>query len=404
MNLMLPTSMMNTANEAGKLQTLALWLIVASSVSISLPTPLLSLTTGLFLVAWLLIGLTGRNFGELFQKIWVNPVAKVSLLLWLAIALGMSWSSTTWQEAWNGFGKYRELLLLPLMASLLTEGWGKRVFYGFLAGHIIGMLLSYLQWMGYAPLSKGVMPSGFHSHIPFATFEAFLIYACLFLGFHDKARRNLFFLLSIAMLFNLLFINTGRTGFLVLALLALTFMITQWKVKGFIAYLVIATLAFGLLYQYSPTFKKRLIQETTQEIELADVNSNMGTYHLRPTLWKNALLIIQENPLTGFGTGSFLHEYQRISGAESKNPHQQFLLTWVELGIGGLFLLCYLLYTQWKTSRHLPAPNQYIAYGFLIAFILHSFLNSSIMDNVEGHFYALMSVALWADDKSWTST
>lgn len=98
------TSITNTANETGKLQTLALWLIVASSASISLPTPLLSLTTGLFLVVWLLIGLTGHNFGELFKKIWGNPVTKVSLLLWFAIALGMSWSSTTWQEAWNGFG------------------------------------------------------------------------------------------------------------------------------------------------------------------------------------------------------------------------------------------------------------------------------------------------------------
>lgn len=388
-------------HKYGKLHTLALWLMIASAAAISLPTPLLSLSTGLFLLTWLLIGVRNHNFRELFHSIMAQPVARTALLFWLLIGLGMLWSSASWQEAWDGFGKYRELLLLPLMASLLVDQWSKRIFYGFLAGHVIALVLSYLQWLGYAPLAKGIMPSGFHSHIPFGTFEAFLIYACLLLGVYDKTKRSLLFLLSGIMLFNLLFINTGRAGFLVMAVLLFTFMILRWKWRGGAAYIVILLLGFTLLYQYSPTFQKRFVQETTKEIELAEVNSNMGDYHLRPTLWKNALLLIQENPVTGYGTGSFLNEYERLSGAENKNPHQQFLLTWVELGLAGLFSLCYLLYVQWKESQKLAKPNQYIAYGFLLAFVIHSFLNSSIMDNVEGHFYALLSVALWTNKETW---
>jgi O-antigen ligase len=287
----------------------------------------------------------------------------------------------------------------------MTRKWSIRILYAFLIGYIISLTLSYIQWTGYAPLSRDNLPSGFHTRIQLGTLEAFSFYICsIFLIFKTNANlRNLYITLIIITLFNLLFINTGRSGYIVFVLLLFMLQFLLWRWKG----LALATLAVILgsfvLYQYSPSFHER-IENTIAEITEINTNLNKENVGVRSTLWINAISIIQENPIFGSGTGSYPIEYKKISnGMDSKNPHQQFLLTWAEQGFLGLFLLLSLLYKQWQVAQTFPQPEKYLAYGFLATFIVHSLFNSSIMDNLEGHFYALMTVALWInkEDLAW---
>lgn len=378
------------------------WLIVLSAFAISLPTPIIGITTGLFMIGWLVLLAFSPDIRlSLIKTISKNSVAKISLFLWLLIGAGITWSSASWGEALNIFGKYRELLLIPLMLTLMTRKWSMRILYAFLIGYVISLALSYTQWAGFAPLSRDNLPSGFHTRIQLGTLEAFSLYVCsiLLILKTNPNLRNLYIILIGASLFNLLFINTGRSGYIVFALLFFILQFLLWRWKG----LVLATLAMALgvlvLYQYSPNLHER-VKNTTTEITEINSNLNKENVHARSTLWINAITIIQRNPVFGSGTGSYPIEYKEISnGAGSKNPHQQFLLTWAEQGLLGLLLLLYLLYTQWQTAKAFPQPDRYLAYGFLVTFIVHSLFNSSIMDNLEGHFYALMTVAFWGNEE-----
>ena len=387
--------------QTPRLLSIAQWLVVLSAAAISLPTALVGITTGLFLISWILLGFTGDGFRVTLNTLTQNLVARAAMLLWLFVGIGMIWSSATPHIAFETFGQYRELLLIPLMMSVMQQGVPLRVFYGFLAGHFAATLLAYVPWISAGTATLGASASGFHSHIPFGTFAAFLIFACLILGMAQKPIRARLFSMAGVMAFHLLFINTGRAGFVILGLLLLIFAVSYWRWRGLIAYCGVALLTLSVLYQYSPTFKNRLIEATQIEIAAREINRTTEASHARPALWINTLNIIEKTPAFGTGTGSFRTEYKKISPVESRNPHQQFLLTWAELGVPGLLLLIFLLYSQFSALAKQPRSKQLIAYGFLLAFIIHSFINSSILDNVEGHFYALLSVALWADREEW---
>lgn len=374
------------------------WLIVASAVAISLPTPLIGLTTGLFLLTWISIAVKFNCFSELVKKIINHPIALPALLLWLFFGIGILWSSASSSDAWRIFGKYRELLLLPLMLSILTKEWTERIIYGFIIGHMIGMIFSFFQWFGYFNITG--MPSGFHSHIQYSTLEAFAIFAITIIAYNHKntSIKISLFILAFIMLFNLFMINTGRSGYIVFFMILAVGLLILYRWQGMLIFFLTATISVGILYSTSAPFQAR-INSTIAEVKNTKTNME-STAHSRPVLWINALNIIKKAPIFGHGTGSFLTEYRQISTVgESKNPHQQYLLVWAELGIIGLLFLLYLYYRQVIIANHMEPKNKYLAYCLLVTFLSHTLFNSALMDNVEGHFYAILSAALWADNE-----
>ena len=385
-----------------KLTLVSSWLIVFTAVAVSLPVPILSLATAVIVVLWLIY--VFLNPQQIFDTIKNNRIAMLSLALWGLIGLGTLWSQTSWDKALFGWGQYRELLLFPLMASLLAIGWSQKVLYGFLVGSVFATGVSYLQHWGYVPLYKAEMPSAFIHHIPFSTLEAFSIYCFVLLGTftHNTAVKTLCFALALLLAINLFFINTARSGYMIFAVLSLMLCLYYWRWKGILIYLSSLIIGFILLYSFSHSFQTNILQATQHEVAEAQTNSNLGDFHLRPTLWKNSLTILAENnPIIGSGTGSFPARYHEVTQTNNRNPHQQFILTYAELGVIGLALLVYLLFSQWQTATQMPPLQRYLAYGFLATFIVHSLFNSALMDNTEGHFYALLSVAFWSRKESW---
>jgi len=69
-------------------------------------------------------------------------------------------------------------------------------------------------------------------------------------------------------------------------------------------------------------------------------------------MWGRALEIIKDNPLLGIGTGDVKDELQRTAEIEGYsivkdrnfNVHNQYLETWMGIGIFGFILLLLLLF------------------------------------------------------------
>ena len=124
--------------------------------------------------------------------------------------------------------------------------------------------------------------------------------------------------------------------------------------------------------------------------------SSMG---LRYTYWKNSLKLIAEKPLVGHGTGSFSKEYRRIVKEDwmaSKNPHNEFFMIGVQLGLLGLIIYLGFLASQYYYAKKLQNENKWLAQGLLLSLIITSIFNSPLMDHNEGHWFATMIALCFA--------
>ena len=86
---------------------------------------------------------------------------------------------------------------------------------------------------------------------------------------------------------------------------------------------------------------------------------------------------------------------------ETRNPHNEYLLIAVQVGLVGLGLLLYLFYRQWRLAKMLPSSlERSLAHGLLLAIMSGCLFNSLLLDHTEGMLYGWMSGLLYAGLKS----
>jgi O-antigen ligase len=79
------------------------------------------------------------------------------------------------------------------------------------------------------------------------------------------------------------------------------------------------------------------------------------------------------------------------------NPHNEYLLTAVQLGLVGLAALLYMFYAQWRFGGKINDPKERVmARGLVIAIAVGCMFNSFLTDHTEGLFYCWMSAILFS--------
>lgn len=377
----------------------ARWMIVASAIAIALPTFWIGLAEGLFLLAWLI----GGNYAEKWRQMRANPVANISLVLMLVAIIAMTWSPVSAHDAFHGLGQYRELLLIPLMISLMDDPrWAQRTLYGFMGGMSFALFWSYLQWFGWVPLYAGIGSfGGFSGHIGFSTMLAFLTAASFWLAVFKKEQRWLWVALGLLALINLFIVNTGRTGQLIMfALIPLMlFRLLRWR--GFLLAGGLVAVLFVGLYATAPVFKDR-VQAAVSDLHQYQAGNSYTSWGLRLEFWSNTLELAEHHPFIGGGTGSMPYEYAQLAQAKglsgeraADNPHNEYLMILTQWGLLGLILFIGMLWTQWHTAARLAPLERRLGETLVLTMAIGCLFNSFLLDNLEGHFYALLTIALW---------
>ena len=125
----------------------------------------------------LLVALTVKR--EEWLVTLATPAAAVPVGLFLLLLLGMSWSPTPFAPG-GGIGHYAKLLLIPVaMAAAFTAREALQIGYGFLAGCLVVLALSFLsffiplpppfrQAMDGVPLKDNAVQSGCFALCAFA--------------------------------------------------------------------------------------------------------------------------------------------------------------------------------------------------------------------------------------------
>jgi O-antigen ligase len=281
------------------------------------------------------------------------------------------------------------------------------------------LALSLLLGSGWLPvqhwMSDYALPDNpviFHSHIAQNNMMAFAAFLALLrlrtaTSFGTRAGWAAFASLGAV---NVLFMVQGRTGYLILlALLAWFAWTTLARGKNLGArhaagLLLALTSLAAAAYQLSPRLHDR-VEMVVSEFQAWQPNQGKDTSTgQRLDFYYNTLQVVQQQPLSGVGTGgfpaAFAQQVQGTAALPTHNPHNEYLMVAAQTGIVGLTLLLYLFYTLWRTAPRLPgAFEQDAARGLVLAYLVNCTFNSALMDHSDGLFFAFMTAVLFANLK-----
>ena len=371
---------------------LAALLMLAIYVSTSLAVILSSVVC----LLWLLTG----EFKQLPALVNRNPVAASALFLWLCFVLGLSYTPVSYDVAWSMVMKYRELLFIPIFMALLATARARAwVWLAFVVASLVILGISFLMEVGVLALNKHGAPS-FKSHITHSIFISFFAFYCAHKAYDSGRYAKLYAAGLLISVYNLFFVVDGRTGQLTVLLLAVLFGVQRLTKKMLMIGMLVLAVLFGLFLGFSD--KAVRIHEglaSTQAYWGKHPEKSEFSMGERFTFWRYSSKLIAEKPLFGHGTGSYVHEYERVGRSEhvtSNNPHNEFLMVTVQLGALGLCVYLGFLGSQWYLAKQLPKPEQYLAQGVLLTLLVTSLFNSPLMDHAEGHWFALMIALCFA--------
>jgi len=374
-------------------------MVILTAFAIPLSTATMSITSGLLLIFWLL----GGNFRLKFERIMQSQTALWAMGLFALLAIGLLYNSAEPDAAMDTFSKYKKLILVPIIISLmLSEQWRRYAIRGFAVGMTVLLTISYLKYVDVLPLGPEHQEyTAFKSRIAHSIFMAFFFYLMVQFAISSPRWRWLCITLAVLACYNTLFMITGQTGYVILICLVTLLFYQHIGWKGLLIGALSAPLLFAAAYYGSSDFQSRIHESTTDFLEYTpgDYENYRGISY-RLEFYQNTLKVIEKNPVYGFGTGSLATEYKKVADIEglepTHNPHNEFLMITSQLGVIGLAVFCLMLFSQWRASFKLDRENRLILQGLLITMVVGCLFNSLLMDSGEGKFYVILLAIIFS--------
>lgn len=385
----------------------AMWAAALLGLSIPISTSLDSILAGL-IVTLLLVG--GR-YRDRISAVRDNPIVLPALAFFGMYLVGLVYGEATGREAMESLAKASDLLLIPILLYLFREEKIRRMaLAGFLTAIVSMIVISYLLWLDVIPpiglfhITKDDAYTPFHHRITHSSLMAFGAYL-----FAIKARleqrpavRAICALLSIAALANILFIVSGRTGYVVALALGAYFLVSVWRWRGVAAaaaVILVLSVAVYLMPTSVPHQRLTMMAEEIAGWQPGEPSETSVGYRLE--YYRNSLNLIAERPILGAGTGGFKGAYATLVKGKGMdltvNPHNEYLMVTIQLGLVGLALLFWLLVTLWRRASALPGGFERSAARGLVVWILSaSLVSSTLIDHTEGFFFVWMSALCFA--------
>lgn len=387
---------------------MARWGVIGLGFTIPLTVALNNALLALMLAGWLL----GGRFREKFST-FQHPVAIAALALFGLLALGTIYGDAGAASAALYLRKYADLLLIPVFLSLLRDARTRRyALHAFALSLALVLALSYAIKMGLPsgiPFIRGNpnYPVVFKEHLTHNILMAFgvFLFAWLALSANSLLARLCWAVLALLALANVTIMVHGATGYLILGglLLLLGYQRLDWRGLS-VAVLGVSLLLAALLAVPNP-FQQRVSKITNELHEWRADRPAQTSTGWRLEFYGNTLAIIADHPLLGVGTGGFPPAYaKKVEGTgrvATHNPHNEFLLITVQIGIAGLAALLWLFWRQWQLAVGLDTRlERELARGLVVTMVIGCMLNSLLLDHTEGLLYAWLTGVLYAGLKS----
>jgi len=397
------TAALKVARRSGS--AAAPWLATLLGLTIPVSVAADHIVMALFLAAWLMSGRVAPVAAAIRQ----NPVVTAASLLMGLLLVGGLWGPGTTSDFTHYLGKNKELIFVALWVPWFAEPvWRRRALAALMVMIGVMLVVSYASAFGIVerlgPNRGPGNPTVFKNQIThnyLMAFGAFLFAIEALQVRIPPWRVAAWSVAAVLAVVNVLAMVKGRTGYVVLAVLAAYLVTSRLRWRGRIAVLLAGVLAVGVLFQSATTFRAR-IDEAVLEARAWRPGEDPGTTSIgqRLNFYSTTLALIRERPWLGTGTGGFPAAYEdQVRGTPvpfSNNPHNQYLLYAAQLGLGGLAAFIALLVVTWRAAAHLPTVRERdIARGLALAMATGCLFNSMLMDHTEGMFFCWLLAVLF---------
>ena len=348
----------------------------------------------------------------LLPEYW-NSLRRVFYTPWVLSALGLFglsliaclWSYGDLETRGFVLEKYNKLLLLPILIVGFRERWIRYMsLYGFLITMMINCIASILQYYELFPVFSHTINGLFYDHVTTGFMMAFAAYLAAALGF-KKSRKFTWYLVHFGFMviysYQILFINDGRTGYVIYLFLGILFFIQYCTWRQTIIGLPCFLLIFSLSYFHSPIMQQRtndLISENNSH-QLGKKNTSTS-YRLQA--YSYSWQLIKRHPLLGNGTGSFMYLARKKYPMTDNNmlePHNQYCFATVELGVVGLSVLLTFFGTLLWGCYYLQ-EMRLLAIATILSFMLGNLIDSLLYFSGTGYFFISMMALYFGEYSS----
>ena len=391
------------------LPSVRLFLVCLVALAVALPVAIVG-------VAKLLLFLGALAY---IVKGWVHPTATVTrlptstpnvIMLALAvIATGSLWSTGSTDESLLALIKHGKLILIPILLYLIQSRREALIATAFFVGGQLFLLAStWLLFFGIPVPWVISNEAGICEICSFAVFSSYLDQSIMtavlagvcwqlrsFAPAHHKSLITL--ILSGLALTCVFFVFQGRTGHLIAVALITLAIVWELPSRFRIAALAVPfVLVFGLMLS-SGKVNQRLLQ-IDRDVSAFERSGNTSTSSGdRLNLWYRSVDSISEHPWYGSGVGSWNSEFNRQEAVHALtpfvkvggNPHQEYLLWGVELGVPGIALLLAIMVAVYCDSLRLQQPERRALQSVLLSLILACLFNCSLHDALIGDFFCV---------------
>ena len=381
----------------------ARWSAIALGFSIPISVALDGVLSVVVLAGWLASG----NYRQKLDAIARNPVAIGALLLYAMLLIGSLYGQRDPGDASDYLGKYADLLLIPIFVFCFRDATDRRrAIYAFTASLVLTLALSFIVRTGWLPdvsFIKGdaANPSVFKKSVTHSILMSFGAFLFLNIALRGSVAywRWIWGGLAVLAGVNVLLMVQGRTGYVILGALTL-YSGYRWKGwRGLGATLIVASVIGGILAVTPNPARDRvmlMIKEAKDWQPGKPINST--TYRL--AFYRNSVAIMSRHPVFGVGTGGFPKAYaEQARGTRlesSRNPHDEYLLIGIQIGLIGLALLLHLFWQHWRLAPRLATPFEtHLSRGLLLTIAVGCLFNSLLLDHTEGLLFAWMTGLLY---------
>lgn len=417
-----------------------------TTTALGFTIPIWVMADSVLVVFLVICWVAGGEWRERVHRMMTNPVALGVLLLFGWLLAGTFWGMGSLEDRMLAVKKYADLLLIPLLISMMIGAQERRrAILALAASLAVTLALSFALSAGILPtgglihcdpfnpclLKKQIpcdpsiscVPANYHpvcdpsnpcifkKHTTHNLLMAFgvLLFGVLAWKASQRWTRWAWGGASLIAASNVLLMVQGRTGYVVLAGLAMMVFHMYFGWRGMMAAIIALSVTFSAAYQGSAAFHNRINLIVTG---LSQWNPQMATYDgvtERMEFFYHTVEIIQDHPLLGVGTGGFAQAYatrvQDVGLPVPAHPHNQYLLIMTQVGIVGLGLLLWLFVKQWRSASLAgDASYELLASGLVVTIAIACLFQPALNDHTEKLFYCLFSGLMYSGTDSRLDT
>lgn len=379
------------------------WVSIFLTLSL-LALPLSSTAKSIFVgIAFSLIVLSPHYRRDLLAEM-TQPWCQAAILLFFVSVLACAWSPATMSEKLMEIEKYSKLLYLPVLAVGFRDPQARNfALHGFLLAMIITVFASVLMSMGVYFISNVEASGVFRNHIMTGYMMAFAAYLSGLFFLRQRGRARIpYAILVLLFSYHLLFINNGRTGYVIFLLLMTLLMFQSFSWRQALVGVLLGTSLVAVTYYQSPVMQDA-INQAVNDCQLYKKSEKDTSIGYRLQFHDYAFNLFKRHPWFGNGTTSFKHLYHEENpiparGTHLLEPHSQYWLIASEFGgLGCLALALFfisLFFASWRLNTLRP-----VTMAIILPFLIGNLSDSLLFYSGTGYFFILFMALCLGEEK-----